>query len=340
MPDILCLGEPLLEFNHLGGADWRQGFGGDVSNVAVAAARQGASAGLLTRVGADRFGISLEEMLRAEGVDTTHVARDEDAPTGLYFVTHGEAGHEFAYRRKGSAASRMTPEDLPPDLSGTRILHLSGITQAISESARATADAAMDLARQSGARVSYDPNLRLALWPIEVARPTILRALASCDIALPGLDDARVLLEMDDPEDILRSIQDMGPAIVALTMGRDGVLLGADGEMHHVSSPTVDAVDATGLKRLFRWCVYRAPRRGRYAVGRGKIRHTGRGLVDLGLRSRWADTEFASCPGCNEKSRATPTGRCNLTAYTSAFCGFHRVRHTANGSACHRYETP
>ncbi|QFS84899.1 2-dehydro-3-deoxygluconokinase (plasmid) [Roseivivax sp. THAF40] len=251
MPDILCLGEPLLEFNHLGGADWRQGFGGDVSNVAVAAARQGASAGLLTRVGADRFGISLEEMLRAEGVDTTHVARDEDAPTGLYFVTHGEAGHEFAYRRKGSAASRMTPEDLPPDLSGTRILHLSGITQAISESARATADAAMDLARQSGARVSYDPNLRLALWPIEVARPTILRALASCDIALPGLDDARVLLEMDDPEDILRSIQDMGPAIVALTMGRDGVLLGADGEMHHVSSPTVDAVDATGAGDCF-----------------------------------------------------------------------------------------
>ncbi|ETW14232.1 2-dehydro-3-deoxygluconokinase [Roseivivax marinus] len=251
MPDILCLGEPLLEFNHVGGADWRQGFGGDVSNVTVAAARQGASAGLLTRVGADRFGRSLVEMLEAEGVDVSHVSRDEDAPTGLYFVTHGETGHEFAYRRTGSAASRMAPQDLPPGLSGASVLHVSGITQAISESARASVTAAMAAARQTGARVSYDPNLRLALWPIEVARPTILRALASCDIALPGLDDARILMDLDDPEVILRRIQEMGPAIVALTMGRDGVLVGAEGEVHHIPSPTVEAIDATGAGDCF-----------------------------------------------------------------------------------------
>jgi 2-dehydro-3-deoxygluconokinase len=251
MPDILCLGEPLVEFNHIGDTEWRQGFGGDVSNAAVAAARQGASVGLLTRVGADRFGLSLEEMLQAEGVDMSHVTRDENAPTGLYFVNHGASGHEFTYRRTGSAASRMAPDDLSPGLSGASILHLSGITQAISESARATADAAFAAARQSGARVSYDPNLRLALWPIETARPTILRALASCDIALPGLDDARVLLELDDPEAILRRVHELGPAIVALTMGRDGVLLSLDGEVNHIASPTVEAVDATGAGDCF-----------------------------------------------------------------------------------------
>ena len=251
MPDILCLGEPLVEFNHTGGTQWRQGFGGDVSNVSVAAARQGASVGLVTRIGADGFGAMLDALWHGEGVDTRHVARDADAPTGLYFVTHGADGHAFEYRRAGSAASRMTPETLPPEVAQAAILHFSGITQAISPTARATAEAAAQAVQAAGGRVSFDPNLRLKLWPLAEARPAILGALAQCDIALPGLDDARALLEITEAEAIVRALLDMGPRIVALTMGRDGVLLGTGDGVCHIPSPVVTAVDATGAGDCF-----------------------------------------------------------------------------------------
>ncbi|RDC74753.1 sugar kinase [Rhodovulum sp. 12E13] len=249
---ILCLGEPLVEFNQVGGTEWRQGFGGDVSNVAVAAARQGARAGIATRLGSDGFGRMLREMWAAEGVDAAAVEADAEAPTGLYFVTHGDEGHAFEYRRAGSAASRMTPGTLPrAAIEAAGILHLSGISQAISESARAATVAAMEAARASGARVSYDTNLRLALWPLDDARSAILDALSRADIALPGIDDARAVLGEDDPERIVAAIRDLGPGIVALTLGREGVLL-ADGEtVTHVPGVAVEAVDATGAGDCF-----------------------------------------------------------------------------------------
>jgi len=100
--DILCLSEALVEFNQVNGPEWRQGFGGDVSNVAVAAARQGARTGIATRLGDDGFGRALMEMWEAEGVDTSAVSSDPGAPTGLYFVRHGIDGHKFeGWRRKG-----------------------------------------------------------------------------------------------------------------------------------------------------------------------------------------------------------------------------------------------
>jgi len=109
--DILCLGEPLVEFNQVDGPEWRQGFGGDVSNVAVAAARQGARTGIATRLGDDGFGRALMEMWEAEGVDTSAVSSDPGAPTGLYFVRHGIDGHKFeGWLTKGdSSYGRATP---------------------------------------------------------------------------------------------------------------------------------------------------------------------------------------------------------------------------------------
>jgi len=99
--DLLCLGEPMVEFNAQPDERWLYGFGGDVSNVAVAAARQSAKVGILTRIGADSFGDDLMRLWTEEGVDTTYAERDVDAPTGLYFVRHGAEGHTFEYRPVG-----------------------------------------------------------------------------------------------------------------------------------------------------------------------------------------------------------------------------------------------
>src|SRR5437762_3760207 len=165
--DIVSLGEPLVEFNRIHADDphtYLQGFGGDTSNTAIAAARLGARAGYLTRVGDDTFGRLFLTLWEHEQVDTRGVTIDRAAPTGVYFVTHGERGHSFSYLRAGSAASRLTPEQLPLEhIRSARVLHVSGITQAISASACDTAFAAFSAARAAGVSVSYDTNLRLSL---------------------------------------------------------------------------------------------------------------------------------------------------------------------------------
>ncbi|OWY59127.1 2-dehydro-3-deoxygluconokinase, partial [cyanobacterium TDX16] len=157
-PDIVCLGEPLIEFNRPkegDGRTWLQGFGGDSQNVAIAAARQGASTGYLTSLGQDWMGDAFMDLWKAEGVDASRVTRHPTAPTGVSFVTHSAAGHKFDYLRKNSAASLMTPDTLAVDyIAGAKVFHFSAIGQAISESARATCDAAMEAARKAGVKVS------------------------------------------------------------------------------------------------------------------------------------------------------------------------------------------
>ena len=112
MVDILCLGEPLLEFNEQQPGQYVRSIGGDVSNVAVAVARQGGQAGMLTRMGQDSFADEILQLWEREGIDTSRIIRDEEAPTGIYFISHGPSGHIFDYRRAGSASSRLKPGDL------------------------------------------------------------------------------------------------------------------------------------------------------------------------------------------------------------------------------------
>ena len=201
--DIVALGEAMIEFNEArasGAHAWLQGFGGDTSNMAIAAARLGARSGYATRLGNDAFGRRLIELWKREGVAVDGVAVDADAPTGVYFVSHDESGHTFSYLRAGSAASRMTPATLPlAAIRATRVLHLSAISQAISATACDACFAAIDAARAAGARVSYDTNLRLALWPLARARAVVRETLRLADWALPGLDDARHLFDTEEP---------------------------------------------------------------------------------------------------------------------------------------------
>ncbi len=250
--DIICIGEPLIEFNQISDIEWRQGFGGDVSNVAIAAARLGARSAIATRLGDDGFGRELRALWAREGVDASCVVTDASAPTGLYFVRHGAEGHGFEYRRAGSAASLLDADTLPVGaIERAKFTHVSGITLAISASAREGGLEAMRIARAAGRQVSFDPNLRLALWTLDAARSVITQALGLAHIALPGLDDARQLTGLDAPEDIVRAFHDMGPEIVALTLGEEGALLGRGGTITHVPGIPVAAIDATGAGDCF-----------------------------------------------------------------------------------------
>jgi 2-dehydro-3-deoxygluconokinase len=253
--DIVALGEPLIEFNQAHVEDpnaYVQGFGGDTSNMAIAAARLGARVGYVTRLGGDAFGRLFRDLWAAERVDMSGVVTDADAATGVYFVAHGEHGHEFSYLRAGSAASRMRPDMLPLDvIRSARLLHVSGISQAISASACDTVFAAIDEASAAGMLVTYDPNLRLKLWPLPRARATIAATMARCSWCVPSLDDVLVLFGGGDAASAVAACHRAGAPGVVVKLGAEGCIVSDGARQQHVPAHRVASVDATGAGDCF-----------------------------------------------------------------------------------------
>ena len=256
-PALVAIGEPMLEFNQQpdngdGRLLYLEGFGGDTSNAAVAAARQGVPVAYLTALGRDPAGGRFLDLWRREGVDTSGVRMSGERPTSVYFVTHGAAGHEFLYYRRDSAASAFGPEDVDEALvRGAKILHASGISQGISARAADAVFHAIGLARAAGARVAYDTNFRPKLWPAARAAAVIHAAIAQADIALPSFDDATVLTGLNDPDAIADFYLRLGPRVVALKLGADGVLLATPERRTRIAAHPCRFVDATGAGDTF-----------------------------------------------------------------------------------------
>ena len=245
---IVSIGEPMIEFNQTRSSEknYLQGFGGDTSNMIIAAARSGARTAYITRVGDDEFGRLFLDLWKNEGVSTDGVIIDRQAPTGAYFVTHGPQGHVFSYLRAGSAASRLRPEDLP-DLQPS-FVHASGISMAISASAADTVLAAFQKAK---GKIAFDSNLRLKLWPLERAREMIGAAAAMADYFFPSIEDARQLSGKESPEANLEWAHGLGAKTVFLKLGADGVLISDGTKRERIPGIKVKAVDATGAGDCF-----------------------------------------------------------------------------------------
>jgi 2-dehydro-3-deoxygluconokinase len=252
--DVVALGEPMIEFNQTvaGQANYLQGFGGDTSNAAIAAARAGAKAAYLTRIGNDWFGLSLKQLWETEGVDCSHIETDLNRPTGIYFVTHGASGHEFSYLRKGSAAAAMAPEWLPiAAIHNAKSLHVSGISLAISDTAQATVLQAMRIAKECGTLVALDSNLRLRLWTLKKAQAVIGEAIALSDLFLPSIDDLETLTGLTDVDKILDWCHAQGATKVVLKLGAQGCIVSDGLSRIALAGHPVTAVDATGAGDCF-----------------------------------------------------------------------------------------
>ena len=253
--DVFCLGEPLIEFYQIHdevGKIYHTGFGGDTSNTAISIARQGMTAGFLSIVGNDHFGRDLLELWKREKVDCSHVSIHPEANTGIYFITHDDEGHHFTYYRSASAASKIKPSNIPSfELVQFSVLHFSAITQAISESSCETALAAVHQARKVGAKVSYDTNLRLNLWPIESAKDIINSTIPLCDVLLPSLEDVYFLTGLSNPESIIDYFLKLGANLVVLKQGALGVRVSDGRDSLHISGHSVNTIDATGAGDTF-----------------------------------------------------------------------------------------
>lgn len=236
------------------------GTGGAEGNVAIGLARLGAPVTWLGRVGDDGLGQRVARELRAEGVDTVAIV-DGTAPTALLLKETPAAGRtRISYYRAGSAGSRLAPADLSAlALTPDDILHVTGITPALSATARDAVEHALDLADAAGAAVSFDVNHRSRLWPAVEASP-VYRAIASrATIVFAGDDEARMLvpeLAIDADadaaaHDLAAAIAALGPREVIIKRGAAGASALVDGTRHDVAAVEVSVVDTVGAGDAF-----------------------------------------------------------------------------------------
>lgn len=263
MPEVVTLGETMVGFTPADGAPlatartFQRFVGGAESNVAVGVVKLGHTAGWISRVGSDVFGRIILDELQGLGVDTTHVAVSKTEPTGIYFKDRSHvAERTVVYYRRGSAMSRMRPEELDPSyIAAAKVLHITGITLALSESSRRTAHRAIELAKEHGVLVSFDPNYRPALWPEAQARAAYRGVMPFADIVITTEEETSLLasgLERGGLEEMLGALAQLGPRAVYIKQGAAGAAYSVNGEVGRVSGVRVSqVVDTVGAGDAF-----------------------------------------------------------------------------------------
>jgi 2-dehydro-3-deoxygluconokinase len=253
-PSVVTMGECMVLFWPASDASleeassYERSFGGAEGNFAIALARLGVDVRWISRLGDDAFGRYIRRSLEAEGVEVT-AGTDREAPTAVFFKERVRTGpRRVVYYRKGSAAGRLSPADLAPALfRGARLLHVTGITPALSESCSAAVTAAVLHARSEGCLISVDPNVRPQLWSSLDRCRTQLRALiATADLVLLGDEDAAVLFPEYTEEDLPRALHALGPRTVVLKLGARGACAVSGDDEARVPVYPVEVVDTVG----------------------------------------------------------------------------------------------
>jgi 2-dehydro-3-deoxygluconokinase len=227
---------------------------GAESNFAIALARLGVEARWVSRLGDDLLGEMVRATLADEGLDLRFVRVDPAAPTGLYFKFRSRGRTEVAYYRAGSAASRLEPDDVPDDaLDGVRLVHLTGITMALSDGAR---ELVLDLARRArerGARVTFDPNYRPAQWDGPQHAEASQRAiLPLVDWYLCGCDEGCRLYGVRGEGELFEALDSAGVEQAVVRVGERGALVSVDGSVREVAPRrSVEVHDEVGAGDAF-----------------------------------------------------------------------------------------
>lgn len=281
--EVTCLGESMVTFlptvpGRLADVPaFTRAIGGAESNVACALAAAGHRTAWVSRVGADGFGDHLVAAVAAYGVDTSAVARDPGRPTGVYFRTatdRSASGHEVAYYRAGSAASAMSPRTVPYSLvSRTRVLHLSGITAALSADCLALLRELM-LSREGRPLISFDVNHRPGLWRAAEAGPVLLGLARGADLVFVGEDEAETAWGIGGPDAIRAALPEPRTLIVKQgAAGATAYVRGTDGAdtAVFVPAPAVEVVAPVGAGDAFAAGYLSATLRG--LPPRDRLRH-------------------------------------------------------------------
>lgn len=237
--DVVTLGETMLRFTPLNlrrleqGTAWELEVGGSESNLAIGLTRLGLKVLWLSRLTNNPLGRLIERTIAGHGVDTSRVIWTDNDRVGLYFLEEGRPprSSKVIYDRKNSAMSQMRASEIPVDLfqpGRARLLHLSGITPALSPNLAVAAQRALNLAKESGWQVSFDLNYRRQLWSPAEALEGCTPFLQAADMLVMPLGDVRAIYNLgrdQSPVEILAMLRERYPqATIALTLGPNGAM--------------------------------------------------------------------------------------------------------------------
>ncbi|MBG0832860.1 sugar kinase [Planomonospora sp. ID67723] len=259
MTDLVTLGETMALFTarRVGllrhAREFDLGVGGAESNVAIGVTRLGLRAAWIGRVGADELGELVRSTLTGEHVDTSRTVLDPDAPTGLMIKGRRTADLvDVGYYRSASAGSRLHPDDLDPELiRSARLLHVTGITPALSASAREAVRAAVTEARAAGVPVSMDVNYRRALWPPAEASAVLCEIVKTVDVLFATEAEARLLADGEGPAGLASALTALGPRHVLIKLGARGAVELSDGTVRQAAPYPVTELDPVGAGDAF-----------------------------------------------------------------------------------------
>lgn len=259
MRRLVSIGECMIEMSGGTGGEYRMGFAGDTLNAAYYA-----RAGLgdewqvdyLSAVGDDLYSDQMRDFLQSRNIGTAHMRTIPGKRPGLYLIHQADGDRHFTYWRESSAARLLAddPAKLDAGLAGAELIYFSGISLAIlGEPARNRLYEALDRARDAGAKIAFDPNVRPALWTsADAMKAEITRAARHCDFAFPTLSDEKGLFGDADAEACAARYRDWGVGEVIVRNGAENALVASDGGAVSVPAEKVpNPLDPTGAGDSF-----------------------------------------------------------------------------------------
>ena len=256
--DIVALGELLIDFTEAGSSRdgkklFEQNPGGAPANLLTVAAHMGYQTEFIGKVGTDMHGNFLKRVLEEEGIGTKYLIQDEKYFTTLAFVEIAENGErQFSFSRKPGADTQLCAEELDRKLLGNcKIFHFGSLSLT-DEPARTATTEAVEIAKKAGAIVSYDPNYRESLWTDKKKAVETMKSVIPYAEMMKVSDEELVLLTgVEDYSQAAAQLLDMGPKLIAVTLGSEGVLLATRQRQEKVTGFKVQAVDTTGAGDIF-----------------------------------------------------------------------------------------
>ena len=257
--EVVTIGETMVAFipHEHTYLRYAQQFGkviaGAESNVAVGLAKLGHASGWISKLGEDEFGQFILRELQGEGVDVSHVLISETNPTGIMFKQFAtDKESSVYYYRNNSAASTFSPSDLDEAyIKEAKILLVSGITPALSETCKETIHKALDIAKTHGVLVCFDPNIRRKLWSETEAKAVLEPLLSRCDIVILGEDEAQLLIGESDPKKIVFALKRLGVRWIGVKMGSKGAYVADEHDECFIDNYPVKVVDSIGAGDAF-----------------------------------------------------------------------------------------
>ena len=259
MLDCVTIGETMVAFSSKENEPIRYAttfekyLAGAESNLAVGLAKLNKKAGWISKTGDDEFGEFILRELRAENVDVSQVIKCKTNPTGIMFkqcITGQET--KVLYYRENSAATTLAKHEIPLDyIKSAKILHITGITPAISPTAKEMVIEAVTFARNSGMQISFDPNIRLKLWSKQEAKKFLTKLLPLSSIVLIGDEEAEILLDTKEPKEVERKLRDLGVKKIALKLNSKGAYVADETDSYFIPPIETKVVDSVGAGDAF-----------------------------------------------------------------------------------------